>query len=142
MGFDQLIHEVSMHPQAQEMKDYIQHGKISTYDHCMDVAKWSYRLNKTFHVGSDEKQLVRGAFLHDFYLYDWHDHQGRWHGYKHPHIAKENASRFFSLTKKEKNIIQSHMWPLTLFHFPKSREAVLVCVADKICSTNETLFKR
>ena len=46
------------------------------------------------------------------------------------------------LTRKEENIIRSHMWPLTFWHYPQSREAVIVCLADKIVSTKETLFKR
>ena len=53
-----------------------------------------------------------------------------------------NASTRFSLTDKEKDIIAHHMWPLNLTKVPRSREALLVCLVDKYCSTVETLTKR
>ncbi len=121
------------------MKHCIQHGRISTYDHILSVAKLSFYLNRRLHLGADEKELVRGAFLHDFYLYDWHKNGyiGRLHGLHHPTIALENASKRYRLTPVERNIIESHMWPLTLFHIPKCRAAWIVCIADKICSAYE-----
>ena len=140
--FEDLIRKTKDCPKVLQMKNFIQHGKVSTYDHCLDVAKTSYRLGRGLRLKVKEKELVRGAFLHDYFLYDWHHHDGRWHGFTHPEEAARNAERDFDLTETEKNIIESHMWPLTLRHVPKSREAVLVCVADKICSLRETLLKR
>ena len=58
------------------------------------------------------------------------------------HTALLNASTRFSLTDKEKDIIAHHMWPLNLTKVPRSREALLVCLVDKYCSTVETLTKR
>ena len=140
--FQVLVEEISTDGKTQEMKKYIQHGKISTYEHCMQVARLSYELNRKLHFHANERELVRGAFLHDYYLYDWHLPHNRLHGFYHPGVAVENASRDFKLSSREKNIIASHMWPLTVTKLPKSREAVLVGMADKLCSTKETLFKR
>lgn len=42
-------------------------------------------------------------------------------------------------TSTLQHIITTHMWPLTLRFVPRSREAVLVCMADKYCSTLETV---
>ena len=108
------------------------------------MATLSYRLNRKLGLHADVTSLVRGAFLHDFYLYDWHDstqHQ-KGHGFHHPALALRNAERCFSLNDIERNIIISHMWPLTLRSIPKCREAVIVCIVDKWCSTEETLFQR
>ena len=53
-----------------------------------------------------------------------------------------NADARFALTDKERDIIAHHMWPLNLTKIPRSREALLVCLVDKYCSTVETLTKR
>ena len=130
--------------EARSMKSFCQHGSVSTYEHVMYVTKVCYYLNKRLGLGSNVKSLVIGAFLHDFYLYDWHEKDGshRWHGFSHAHTALLNASTRFSLTDKEKDIIAHHMWPLNLTKVPRSREALLVCLVDKYCSTVETLTKR
>lgn len=142
--FRSLLRGWSDTPKARSMRRYVQHGRISTYDHCMQVALLSYWLNLRLNLGADETSLVRGAFLHDFYLYDWHHCSDicRWHGFRHPAIALKNAERAYPLNEKERNIISSHMWPLTLFTLPRCREAALVCLADKGCSLRETLLCR
>ena len=56
---------------------------------------------------------------------------------EHPEIAAENAARDFGLDQKEQSIIRTHMWPLTLFHVPASREAWIVTIADKLCGAGE-----
>ncbi len=142
---ESYIAHLSSDQRIARMKNYIQHGSVSTYEHVRSVAKTSVVLNQRLHLHADERRLIKGAFLHDYYLYDWHDSEnesGRMHGFKHPKIAMDKADRDFHLTDLERNMIRSHMWPLTLFHMPKSREAWLLCVADKIVSTHETLLKR
>ncbi len=139
---EKYIDRLRYNKKVLQMKNYIQHGSVSTYDHVIDVAKMSLVLNRKMHAGANEEELVTGAMLHDYYLYDWHEPHGHLHGYSHPQTAMENASRDFDLTEKEKNIIRSHMWPLTLFHMPASREAWIVCAADKMVSAQETIFKR
>ena len=96
------------------------------------------------HGSADVKSLVVGAFLHDFYLYDWHekDDSHKWHGFSHAHTALLNADARFALTDKERDIIAHHMWPLNLTKLPRCREALLVCLVDKYCSTVETLTMR
>lgn len=65
-----------------------------------------------------------------------------WHGFKHPLIARYNADAVFKLNEKERNIIQTHMWPLTITQLPHCREAYLVCLADKMSSSWETVMER
>ena len=62
--------------------------------------------------------------------------------FHHPNVALENASREYQLTPRERDIIRKHMWPLTLFHIPRCREAWVVTTADKYCSLKETLLER
>jgi uncharacterized protein len=86
--------------------------------------------------------MIRGALLHDYFQYDWHDAKTdirrRFHGFYHPGIALQNADREYILTPRERDIIKKHMWPLTLVP-PICREAWMVSAADKWCSLMETL---
>lgn len=122
----------------------IQHGTVSVLTHSVMVAKYAYNLNCLFNLGCDPKTLIRGALLHDFFLYDWHDipeniaKQGL-HGFRHPMIAAENARRVFGVTPKEYSVIVTHMWPLTFTRVPFTKEGWLVCLVDKYCSILETL---
>lgn len=137
------LHGIADTPEAGKMKGFIQHGHITTYDHVMNVVRMSCVLNRAAHLHADSCSLVRGAFLHDYYLYDWHDRSvhAHWHGFRHPLTALSNARRRFALTPTEENIIESHMWPLTLTHIPKCREAAIVCLSDKLCALYETVFR-
>lgn len=140
--FHRLLHKLTADPRTHRMKSFIHHGRITTYDHCMSVARMSFALGRLLHICIHEEDLVRGAFLHDYFLYDWHNYKGPLHGIHHADTALKNAIRDFSLNKREQNIIKSHMWPLTLRSLPASREALIVCLVDKIVSTKETLFER
>lgn len=139
-----LLKGIADDPNALEMQKFIQHGSVTTYEHCMRVTRIAFWLNIHLRADADEASLVKGAFLHDFYLYDWHNCRNitHWHGFKHPRIARYNAETVFALSDKEKDIIQSHMWPLTPTDIPHSREAALVCMADKMSSGYETVLER
>ena len=110
----EILRGIADDPHALEMQQFIQHGTVTTYEHCLRVTRIAYWLNLHWHCHADEVSLVRGAFLHDFYLYDWHNCSNitHWHGFKHPLIARYNADAVFQLNNKERNIIQTHMWPL------------------------------
>lgn len=140
----ELLKGTSDAPAAQKMRRFKQHGRVTTYRHCADVTRMCFLLNRRLHLGADERTLVRGAFLHDLYLYDWHDKDAahKWHGFHHADKALENADRYFRLNPKERGMIYSHMWPLNLTRVPRSREAVILCVADKLCALRETLLCR
>ncbi len=120
-----------------------QHGSVSVFTHCIMVAKYSFLLNEIFDLKCDAKSLVRGALLHDYFLYDWHKipeevaKEGL-HGFKHPVIAAKNARQSFDISPKEYGIIICHMWPLTFTRVPFNREGWIVCCVDKYCSLLET----
>lgn len=125
-------------------KEFIQHGNISVYAHCFSVAVMSIRIARFLNINVDKRSLIRGAMLHDYFLYDWHDTNNpahTWHGFTHPSTALRNASQDFELSAIECDIIEHHMFPLVPYP-PKSREAWIVCTADKICALKETIFCR
>lgn len=63
------------------------------------------------------------------------------HGFTHPGTALRNAAQDFDLNLVERNIIARHMFPLVPIP-PRYRESVVVCLADKFCSLNETFSRR
>ena len=134
---DDLLHD----EEVLRMKNFIQHGDLTPYDHAVNVAWTSLKISRYLGLKVDERSLLRGALLHDFYLYDWHDKnvdRKRFHGFHHPLTAFNNAKKNYTVNKVEEDIILKHMWPLTL-KFPKYRESYVVTLADKICSFRDTL---
>ncbi len=114
------------------MKDIPMHRGSNCYIHSFRVCKLAVkRALSTKDV--DLYVVILGAILHDYYLYDWRKEKDkkRKHMSVHPHIAVENAERDFDIPKEVKKVIESHMWPVNLFLFPKSKEARLVSGADK-----------
>ena len=118
-----------------------QHGSTTCFDHSVAVTLCSIRLAEKWGWDVDWRSLVRGALLHDYFLYDWHDPSRKregLHGFVHPKTALKNAREDFELSPVEENIIVRHMFPLTP-HPPACREAWLVCAADKYCALQETV---
>ena len=130
--FYQITNDLLNHPIVEQMKNYRQHYDTSCYEHCIEVAYWSYLFCKKFHL--DYKSIARAGLLHDLFLYDWrHSREklGGWHAFMHPKIALQNASNLCILNEKEQDIILNHMWPVTFFHFPKYKETYIITFADK-----------
>ncbi len=131
-------------------RTFIQHGNYSVRLHSINVAKTSLIISHLIPIRFSEKELVRGALLHDYFLYDWHKKKvgvreiGRFyemHGFTHPKVAARNAKKDFHTTAIENEIIKKHMWPLTLKP-PACREAWVVTMADKYCSLCETILRK
>ncbi len=116
------------------------HKTVTVWLHSVGVTYYSLKIARVLHLSVDERALVRGALLHDYFLYDWHDRERwhRFHGFRHPRLALENARRDFLLSPKERDIIRKHMFPLTPKP-PRCRESAIVCVADKICAVMELM---
>lgn len=144
MEFQRYLCKIMRDEKTLQMKKYIQHGVVSTYEHCENVARVCFKINKAIGEKADMETLLRSAFLHDFYLYDWHEKKlkNKIHGFTHPKVAAKNAKKYFNISEKEQQIIRSHMWPLTVFRMPMSREAWILCLADKYCSGLETATMR
>lgn len=125
----------------QSEKQYRQHGTTSVFEHSVRVACLGVCIAALLHIKTNERSLVRGALLHDYFMYDWHipDRGHRLHGFTHAARALENAVRDFDTDRIERNIIARHMFPLNLTP-PRYIESIIVCIADKICAACETLF--
>ncbi len=144
--FYDIIKDIYKHEEFMKLKHFFHHNS-SIYAHVRDVAYFTYRTAK--YLKLDYRSAARGALLHDFFLYDWrnHDepelHRDKYHGVEHPRIALANAEKYFQLNDIEKDIIVKHMWPLTIVP-PKYKESYIVTFADKYLSSREFIdeFKR
>lgn len=137
---DEILAGLEQSGRFEIEKECIQHSSVSVYDHSVHVAKISLALSRKFRLPVKERSLVRGALLHDYFLYDWHvaDPSHRLHGFIHAKIALKNARADFSLNKTEENIILRHMFPLNPIP-PTCLEGWVVCVADKYCAAEEVM---
>lgn len=144
--FYDIINDIYKHEEFMKLKQFFHHNS-SIYAHVRDVAYFSYRASK--YLKLDYQSAARGALLHDFFLYDWrnHDepdlHRDKYHGIEHPKIALANAEKYFMLNDIEKDIIVKHMWPLTIIP-PRYKESYIVSFADKYLSSKEFIdeFKK
>lgn len=132
--------DILQSPHVQALRTFVQHGTITRYEHCLSVCYIALRICERLHIRVDERSMVRGALLHDYFLYDWHDPSNLrvLHGFTHAREALRNARREFELNEIESDVIKKHMFPLNITP-PRFREAVIVSIADKISAVMETL---
>ena len=90
----------------QIQKQCLQHGKRTVFEHSLAVALMCLTINEFLHLKLNERRLIRGALLHDYFLYDWHDKEylsqrKRLHGFRHPMTALENAEKEYNLSGQQ-----------------------------------------
>ena len=105
--FCRTTRELLASEQVRSMGRWNHHGRITTLDHSLFVAYWSYRAARKF--GWDEAAAARGGLLHDLYLYDSKDKSA------HPGLQCFDHPR----------------------QLPRSREAWLVDLVDTFCAALE-----
>lgn len=138
--FQRVLTEVCRNSRFLQERKFIQHGTTSVFRHSVAVAYVCFWLARQWGLKTDEKALIRGALLHDYFLYDWHekDASHKWHGFIHAERALANAREDFELNRIEMDMIRCHMFPLNL-RLPRYKESWILCAADKICSSKETV---
>ena len=58
-----ILEKYDQHPEVQRMREFIQHGDVTTYQHCKNVVLVSFWLNRRFHLGADETFPARFLFV-------------------------------------------------------------------------------
>ena len=117
----------------------IPHHNSNRLNHCLKVSYLSYKITKKMNL--DYESAAIGGLLHDLYFDRVADKETKKEKIKlftggHPKDALKNATDLFELNELEKDIIVSHMWPLSL-KVPKHRESFIVSMVDKAVSTKE-----
>ena len=138
-----LIRDILHTPHFRGTKHYRHHVRGSVFDHSLRVAYLCYRHAKRHPSRYNVAELVRGALLHDYYLYDWHDRKKgtRLHLFTHPRAALRHAKCDYpDLTPAQRDAILRHMFPLIPVP-PHTRVGWLVCYYDKIAALCDYLGK-
>lgn len=137
--FHHLIRDIVTTEEFAQTQNYKHHVKSNVYGHSIKVAYLCYLHHRRFGTKIDVNEFVRGALLHDYYLYDWHDRDPshKHHGITHPQRALVNAlKRYPDLTRNEIDMIRHHMFPLTITP-PKTRAGWLICFYDKVAAISD-----
>lgn len=129
--FNKIISDILKNEKFIELKEEAHHG-MNRLDHSLNVARTSYLWAKKMGLDNIE-EITRAALTHDFFTRE--QLEGKWQIY-HPVIARNNTRKYFGLTKKQENMILSHMFPLTKT-FPKYKESWLISLSDKYCAFKE-----
>ncbi len=89
------LKELKENGQIEKEKHFFQHGTTTVFEHSVQVASTSLVFSQIIPVHVNKRALVRGALLHDYFLYDWHekDKSHRLHGFYHAGTACHNANR-------------------------------------------------
>lgn len=124
---------------VKSMNTYRHHRAITTHFHSLYVSYTVLKAAEKMKL-ENAREITRAALLHDFYLYEWYTekHEEN-HIFYHPKESVKNIEKHFGkLSEMQKNMILSHMFPLTR-EMPKSKGALLLTLADKHCA-NEDYF--
>lgn len=55
----EILRGIADDPHALEMQQFIQHGTVTTYEHCLRVTRIAYWLNLHWHCHAEEVSLVQ-----------------------------------------------------------------------------------
>ncbi len=137
-----IVDNILLNNDFNQMKK-IKHHNSNRFDHSLKVSYYSYVIAKRLHL--DYEDVARAGLLHDFYLERTVDYRKfkdkvKLYTVKHPQDAIINASKYYDLTIKEKDIIRSHMFPLD-FRVPKYMESWVVNMVDSSVSIHEYTLK-
>jgi uncharacterized protein len=115
------------------------HFRSNVSDHSLHVTKTALRMAGLFR-SVDREALIKACLCHDMglignrkYVYT----TGRMCITQHPIDSAQRAESIIgTLNDTEKDVILHHMYPLVL-KAPRTKEGVLICIADKCCALYE-----
>ena len=138
MEYIELIDSYLNDEYVQSLKN-IPHHDSNRLDHSLKVSYLAYKMCKKMNLNYES--AAKAGLLHDFYFNRIEEEKYirdkvKLFTNEHPEDAVKNASERFHLTALEKDIILTHMWPVST-HIPKYIESFVVSLSDKIFSFAE-----
>ena len=131
----QIVEKILENRKFNKLKDETHHHNSNRFTHCVEVSYKTYRVCKK--LGLDYESAAKAALLHDFFFDNEFDNKKE-RMLKHPKKALENAMKITKLSKKEQDIIESHMYPVG-GKTPRYLESVIVDAIDDYVSFKEKL---
>jgi len=135
-----IVRDILDNKEFNKTKEIIHHG-LDRQSHSLRVSYYSYKLSKL--LGLDYESAARAGLLHDFFF----ENNKKTNLKKrvltlvnHPKYALENASNHFELNELEKDIIVSHMFPVSVTP-PKYMEGWLVNLVDDVVAIAEVSYR-
>ncbi len=144
-----ILEKYDQHPEVQRMREFIQHGDVTTYQHCKNVVLVSFWLNRRC-IWTPTRPRWRWVPSCTIFICTTGT----------PPVPFTACAACLRCTASPTRVMpasmqagvqhhqkgtehhSSHMWPLTFRHVPTCREAVIVCLADKYCAVVESMFQR
>ncbi len=134
-------------PEWKRATNQTHHYKTSVAKHSIATANMGliicdYLKQKGIEV--DERTVVRICLLHDLGMLGRDERYKNFVmcGYLHPKNSANAAKQIWDdIDSKSIKAIKSHMWPLSL-DVPSSKEAFVLCLADKMASFTDLLEKK
>ena len=131
--FEKIIKPIMENKEFMKLNTVSHHG-ISRLNHSLRVAYFSYKISKKLRL--EYKETTEAALLHDFFIDEVDDENSLFKLRRHPEYAEKNASKHFDLTDRQKDIIKTHMFPIT-FTPPKYIESWIVDIVDDFSAVYE-----
>ena len=131
-----IVSDIINNEEFLKLKFYRHHDN-TRLDHCLKVSYSAYKLTKKFNL--DYKAAARAGLLHDFFYGDLryiNVIERKYMLNAHPYFAYYNASKIFKLNEKEKNMILSHMFPIS-YEVPRYKESILLDLVDDLEALKE-----
>lgn len=136
-NYNELVGDILNNNDFNKLK-YIKHHGLTRYDHSLRVSYYSYKIAKIFKF--NYRDTARAGLLHDFFYEKNATKKEKFLSFfSHPKRALRNTREIFLLNEREENIIESHMFPISIV-MPKYKESFLVSTIDKIVASYEFIL--
>lgn len=123
-----IVDKIITNRKFQKLKQEKHHHTTNRFEHCLAVSYKSYLICKKLNL--DYESAAKAGLLHDFFFdYEFKNKRKSTKLVKHYEKSLDNAKKLGLLSKKEENIIASHMFPIG-GKAPRSIESIVVNMVD------------
>ncbi len=141
LPFYSCISDIFENQEVQKLGDFKHHIYTTRLQHSLNVSYYNYIICNFFNLNA--VSAARAGMLHDMFYYNRKEYSRengeKSHSARHPEIAVENAKEHFYIDSLEEDIIEKHMWPMSIRQVPKYKESYIIGFVDKYCAILEIL---